>query len=272
MNTIKLLLLTFAAAIFLAACQPPANNSAPANSNANYNANANRAATAAAPTKDALLALDRSAFEAWKNKDTKFWDTFISSRFAAVEPSGKIDKAEVLKHFADDKCEVKSYSISDDQMTPLGTDAALLTYKASTDATCGGKPEPPNAWAATLYVREGDGWKAVFHGENPIPAAGSDNANNANAAKPAAPAPKPVANSNANANTNSAAARRAHLFFREPNGPPTFNSQHYFTTAISHACFYQLVAFQNSNGIHTCLPAAAEIFQVRFFNDPIFCA
>jgi hypothetical protein len=200
MNTIKLLLLACAAAILLSACQPPANNSA-TNSNANSNANANRSATATAPTKDALMALDRNAFEAWKNKDTKFWDTYISSRFAAVEPGGKIDKAEVLKHFAEDNCEVKSYSLSDDQMMPLGTDAALLTYKASADATCGGKQQPRDAWVATVFVREGDSWKPVFHGENPINAAGSDNNN---AAKPAAPPAKPAANWNSNANSANA--------------------------------------------------------------------
>jgi ketosteroid isomerase-like protein len=168
------------------------------------NANANRAA-AAAPSKETLVSLERGAFEAWKTKNTKFWETYISDRFASVTPEGKIDKAAVLKHFASDDCEVKSYSLADEQMRPLGTDAALITYKATADATCGGQKMPADSWAATILVRDGDQWKAAFHGESPI------RDPNAPPAKPA-PARKPIekpaanANSNTNSNTNSASA------------------------------------------------------------------
>ena len=35
----------------------------------------------AAPTKVALMTLEKSAYEAWKSKDAKFWDTFLSDKF-----------------------------------------------------------------------------------------------------------------------------------------------------------------------------------------------
>ena len=64
-----------AAALTFAACGAPAGN-APA-SNAQSNTNANTAKpVAAAPTKEALMALEKSGWEAWKNKDAKAFDAY----------------------------------------------------------------------------------------------------------------------------------------------------------------------------------------------------
>jgi hypothetical protein len=163
MNKIMLSILMAAAALLSAACTPTANAPAGNSANANSNAAANRS-IAEAPSKDALLAMKKSAFEAWKNKDTKFWDSYVSDKFEGISAQGILDKAAVLKHFAATDCEVKSYAIDDEQMTTLGNDAALITYKASADAVCGGE-KVPEAWVATIFAREGDKWKAVFHGE-----------------------------------------------------------------------------------------------------------
>jgi len=65
-------------------------------------------------------------------------------------------------------CEIKSYSLSDEQMSSLGNDAELITYKTTVDGTCGGQKVPANSWAASVYVRDGDQWKGVFHAESPV--------------------------------------------------------------------------------------------------------
>src|SRR5207245_2841255 len=48
----------------------------------------------------------------------------------------------------------------------------VMTYKSTGDGTCtaDGKPMPTSGpvRAATIFVRNGDKWQAVFHGENPI--------------------------------------------------------------------------------------------------------
>ena len=189
MNRIKYLIAVVIAAFAVTACEPAAsttaNNAAAKDANAVANSNAN--AAAGAPTKEQLMTLDRSAFEAWKNKDAEFWETYISDKFAGVGgPAGRMDKPAVLKHFAANECEVKSYSLTDEAVTPLGTNAALLTYKATADATCGGTREPANAWVATVFDREGTGWKAIFHGESPIPDPNAKPATAKTASEPAA--------------------------------------------------------------------------------------
>ena len=208
MNRTKYLIVVALVAFAATACQPGSNttvnNAVAANTNAgsNSNSNSNATSTAAAPTKEALVALERSAYDAWKNKDAKFWDTFLAANFVGFGSTGKLDKASASKEYAGADCEVKSSTISDEQMRPLGPDAALLTYKLAQDATCGGQKLPANAWAAGVYVREGGQWKGAFHAEMPIrdpkaaPATGT-----APAAKPAATnaAASPAANPNTDA-------------------------------------------------------------------------
>jgi hypothetical protein len=203
MRTIRLLILTTVAAFALTSCQPAANtsnNSAALNSNANANASK---PTAAAPTKDALMTLEKSAYEAWKTKDSKFWDPFLTANFVGFGAGGKLDRAAAIKEYSGADCDVKSYSLTDDQMTPLGSDAALITYKVSVDGTCGGQKVPANSWAAGVYVREGDKWKGAFHAESPIPDP------NAKPAESASPAAKPAASSAPASETKSDAATDA---------------------------------------------------------------
>ena len=155
----KYFVLTAAAALVCAACA----GNAPAN---DPNA-ADTAATTvpAAPTKDALVTLETSAYEAWKSKDAKFWDAFLSNKFVGYGTSGKLDKTSATKEYTGADCEIKSYALSDEQMRPLGDDVALLTHKTTVDATCGGQKFPAESWAASVYVRDGDRWQAAFHGE-----------------------------------------------------------------------------------------------------------
>jgi ketosteroid isomerase-like protein len=162
MAKIKYFVLTAAAALVFTARagNAPANNATAANT-------AEKTAPAAF-TKDALVTLEKSAYEAWKSKDAKFWNTFLSDKFVGYGSSGKLDKASATKEYTGADCKIKSYALSDEQMKPLGNDAALITYKTTVDGTCGGQKVPANSWAAGVYVRDGDKWKGAFHAEAPV--------------------------------------------------------------------------------------------------------
>lgn len=186
MKRLSTITLTLAAAAFFAACGAPAGNSPAANtSNANTNSNANAAAkpVAAAPTKDAIIALEKSGWDAWKNHDNKFWDGYLSDKAVGFSSKdGRQNKAAMIKAFEDAKSDVKSYSFSDENMTMLSPDVAVLTFKAQQDYTMDGKPGPKEVWSSSVYVREGDKWKAFLYVENPVVDP------KAPPAKPAAPA------------------------------------------------------------------------------------
>jgi ketosteroid isomerase-like protein len=112
----------------------------------------------------ALVALEKSAYEAWKSKDAKFWEAFLSDKFVGWG-SSRLDKASATKEYTGADCNIKSYALSDEEIRPLAKNAALVTHKTSVDGTCGGQKIPADSWTATVYERDGDKWKAIFHSQ-----------------------------------------------------------------------------------------------------------
>jgi ketosteroid isomerase-like protein len=120
------------------------------------------------PTKAALVALEKSAYEAWKSRDEKFWGTFLADDFIGWGSRGRLDKSSATKEYTGADCKIESYILSDEQVSLLAKDAALLTYKATVDGTCGGQKIPANSRVAGVYVREGTKWKLAFHAQAAI--------------------------------------------------------------------------------------------------------
>ncbi len=194
---IRYLLLTAMAAVLFTACEPAATNTNTARnanaSNANANANANQQAAAPAPTKDELMALERSAYEAFRTKNAGFWDPFLSSNFTGYGQTGRLDKAAALKEYAGTGCDIKSFTLTDDQMTLLAPDVAAVSYKTAGDGTCGGQKIPAEQWAGGLYVRENGKWKGAFHAEAPVFDPKAPASPSKVATQPGAPAASPAA-------------------------------------------------------------------------------
>jgi len=159
MAKIKYFALTAAAALVFTAC---AENALANNA---YAASSAEKIAPAGTTVVALVTLENSAYEAWKSKDAKFWDTFLSDTFVGWGTSGKLDKVSAKKEYTGADCEIKSYVLSEERVSPRGKQAALITYKATVDGTCGGQKIPANSWAAGVYVRDGGQWKAAFHAQ-----------------------------------------------------------------------------------------------------------
>ncbi len=159
MARVNYFVLTAAAALVYTACTSNALAT---------NANTAERIAPDGPTKNALVRLEKSAYAAWKSKDAKFWHTFLSDKFVGWGSSGKLDKASATKEYTGADCAIKSYALSDEQTSPLGKGAALLTYKISVNGICGGQEVPANSWAASVYVRDADKWKGAFHAAAPV--------------------------------------------------------------------------------------------------------
>jgi hypothetical protein len=169
MKKITLFILLAAASTFFAACGAPAHNTG-----AN---NANQITTkpvAAAPTTDALMALDKQANEAYAKGDSRFFEEMLSDKFVILTGDGqRMDKAATVKMIAGVKCDIKSMDLTEPAMSMIDADTYALSYKATWDGTCNGpdgKPTkvPSPVRSASIWVRSGDKWQAVFHGENLI--------------------------------------------------------------------------------------------------------
>lgn len=113
-----------------------------------------------------IIALEKKAWQAWKNKDIAFFQTFLADDALSANAGGISDKAEVLKYYG--SCEVKSYSLDNFKFRMLGNDSALITFTAAQDAVCGGEKNPTNVRASSVYVKRGGKWLNSFYTETEI--------------------------------------------------------------------------------------------------------
>jgi len=115
-----------------------------------------------------IIATEKKLWEAWKNKDFKQFKTSLSADSIMIGDMGTANKATAIKDLESLACEVKSYEMSDIKVTFLNSSAALMTYKSTQDATCGGQQVPAAVWASSAYVMRGGKWYAASHQETPV--------------------------------------------------------------------------------------------------------
>jgi len=120
-----------------------------------------------AQSQRAIIATEKKLWEAWKNKNFKTFKTALSADSIMISDMGVADKATAVKAMEDTPCEVKSYELSDLKVTFLNSGAALLTYKSTQDATCGGQQVPATVYSSSAYVLRGGKWLAFSHQETP---------------------------------------------------------------------------------------------------------
>ena len=98
----------------------------------------------------------------------------LSDKFVILTNDGqRMDKAATVKMIAGVKCAIKSMDLTEPGLSMIDADTYALSYKATWDGTCSGpdgKPKkvPTPIRSASIWVRSGDKWQAVFHGENLI--------------------------------------------------------------------------------------------------------
>lgn len=114
-----------------------------------------------------ITALEKSGWEAWKNKDNSWTRNNVTDEFLLVNSEGVSNKAQVVKSTATD-CEVKSFSLDNFKFVTLARDSVLLTYTAMQDGVCSGKTIPANVRASVVYVKRGSKWLEALYMETPI--------------------------------------------------------------------------------------------------------
>lgn len=135
-------------------------------------ANANTAAAPPAPAKltpsantEALTKSHNAGWEAFKNKDAKYFDANITSTFAFVDPIGGYtgNKADAIKMWTETmKCEgVTKTSFGEAFAAALSPTVEILFGKGTADGTCNGRPNG-DLWQTAVYVKEGDVWKLAY--------------------------------------------------------------------------------------------------------------
>jgi len=159
MKKLALVFVLTLAFVSLAHAQQPTASPSPAA--------APKPAMSKAQSQKTIIATEKKLWEAWKNKDIKPFRANLAADGLQVGETGVGDKASILKSMEGSDCEVRSYSLSDIKVVFLAGNVALMTYKGTQDATCGGQTIPPAIWASSTYILRGGRWLAASHQETP---------------------------------------------------------------------------------------------------------
>ena len=141
---------------------PPATTAAPAMKEQAHPAEAKPDALT-----DTLMAVENKGWEAWKKRDVKEVESVMATDFMYFSGEGCKKKAEAVKGWSEPKCEGNGFSLTEPLSVSLTKDVAFVTYKASAQGVCDGKPNPSSLWVASFDLKEGNNWRNAFYMDLP---------------------------------------------------------------------------------------------------------
>ena len=119
---------------------------------------------------EALVKSHTAGWEAFKNKDAKYFEANLTAGFAFVDPIGGFHgtKADTIKTWTETmKCEgITKVAVTDGFASAISPTLELLTLKGTADGTCDGQKNG-DLWQSAFYVKEGEVWKLAFMFESP---------------------------------------------------------------------------------------------------------
>jgi hypothetical protein len=119
------------------------------------------AVSIAAPDKDAMMAKEKAAWQAFKDKKGDDFKKLLSADFMGVYSDG----VQTLQKELDtmQKWDMKSFSFSDFNLVTPDADTAVVTYKVTIEGTSEGKDASGNYNAGSVWHMKNGEWRAVFH-------------------------------------------------------------------------------------------------------------
>jgi hypothetical protein len=80
---------------------------------------------------------------------------------------GASNKQEVVEIVGDTACKVRDYTVDKFELSLLDKNIIMLTYYATQQTTCFGKPVPSPVWVSSLYIKRNNQWLNVFYQQTP---------------------------------------------------------------------------------------------------------
>lgn len=114
-----------------------------------------------------IIALDKAAWQAWKDKNVQYFKDHCTEDFLSISGGSVSTKAQVLAA-TPTECDAKSFALDNFQFVVLNETAVLLTYTVVQDAVCGGQKVPTKLRASVNYVKRNGKWLEAFYMDTPI--------------------------------------------------------------------------------------------------------
>lgn len=123
--------------------------------------------TTATPTKDDIIALERSYWDAMKAKNGTRTAQLSGNDTLVTGESGvmRIGKDKMGKMTEEGKWTLDSYALSDIEVATPTPDVAIIAYTVRQKVIMDGRAQDMKAADSSVWVRGGDGWQCHAHTE-----------------------------------------------------------------------------------------------------------
>ena len=119
------------------------------------------AVSIAAPDKDAMMAKEKAAWQAFKDKNAADFKKVVDKDFRGVYAEGISDMEKELSDMK--KWDMKSFAISDYTTFSDEKDVIVTTYTVKVEGTFKGKDASGTYNAGSVWKMEKGAWMAIFH-------------------------------------------------------------------------------------------------------------
>jgi ketosteroid isomerase-like protein len=123
--------------------------------------------THAMPTKDEIIALEKSYWEAIKAKDGRRTAELSGAAALVTGARGvmRIEKEKMGKMTEEGNWSLDSYAFDDVEVSLPSPDVALIAYTVRQDVTMDGKRQELRAADSSVWIRGQKGWECHAHSE-----------------------------------------------------------------------------------------------------------
>ena len=119
------------------------------------------AAVALAADKDAIVAAEKAAWQSIKDKKFDQFQKMLGTDFRGVYTRG-INKADTEATEVR-TLDLKSYTLGEIDVVFINKDTAMTVYSVTIDGTEDGKDISGKMNAASVWKKDGNDWRVVFH-------------------------------------------------------------------------------------------------------------
>jgi len=111
--------------------------------------------------KDMIMAKEKAAWQAFKDKDAAAFQKVVDKDLRAVYAEGIADMAKEMADMK--KWDIKSFSFGDYNSFTDEPDVIVTTYTVKIEGTYDGKDMSGTYNAGSVWKKEGNDWLGIFH-------------------------------------------------------------------------------------------------------------
>ena len=121
----------------------------------------------AMPTKDEIIVLEKSYWDAMKAKDGRRTSELSGKTALVTGQQGimRIEKEKMGKMTEEGNWTLESYDLDDIEVSIPSPDIALIAYTVRQSVTMDGKPQNLRAADSSVWIHGSNGWECHAHSE-----------------------------------------------------------------------------------------------------------